>query len=187
MNEEVEIKVILKNPGEVEKKLKELARFIKAKDQLDEYFTPKHEDFFSLNPPVEYLRVRHEDGKDELNYNYLHLNEKGILMKTDEYEVGVTDPKMMSVILEKLDMIHKISVTKHRKTYELGDFEICIDFIEEIGYFVEVEAKKIIKSIEKTRDRCYEILEEIGADWEDIPLSLRGYPIMVLAKKEGKL
>ena len=44
MKEEIEIQVILKNPKEVEEKLKEF--FIKEKKQKDEYFVPKHEDFF---------------------------------------------------------------------------------------------------------------------------------------------
>ncbi len=47
MNEEVEIQVVLKNPEEVELKLREVARFVKEKIQKDEYFTPIHENFFS--------------------------------------------------------------------------------------------------------------------------------------------
>ncbi|NCO11232.1 class IV adenylate cyclase [Candidatus Pacearchaeota archaeon CG_4_9_14_0_2_um_filter_39_13] len=182
MNEEVEIKVALKNPEEVEARLKEIAKFVKEKEQKDEYFTPKHEDFFALNPPVEYLRVRHEDGKDELHYNFLHFDDKKELLKTDEYEVPVGNPEMMSLILSKLDMINKVTVTKHRKTYDYKGFEVCLDFIKELGHYIEVEAKKF-DNVGKAKEECYAILDELGADWDEIPLELRGYPIMVLAKQ----
>jgi adenylate cyclase, class 2 len=187
MNEEVEIQVVLKNPEYVEKRLKEIAQFIKAKNQKDEYFIPKHEDFFELAIPVEYLRVRHEDGKNELNYNFLHLNADGSLLKTDEYEVKVGNPEMMSLILKKLDMENKVTVTKHRKTFQYKDFEVLLDYIEELGYFLEIEAKKHFGSIEETKKKCYELLGEIGAEWEEMPIGLRGYPIMILAKRDGRL
>ena len=58
MNEEVEIKVILKNHEEVENKLNELAKLVKEKTQEDKYFYPKHENFFALKRPLKYLRVR---------------------------------------------------------------------------------------------------------------------------------
>ncbi len=185
MNEEVEIKVVLKNPEEVEKKLFEIATFIKSREQKDVYFTPKHEDFFDLKPPVEYLRVRIEDGKAGLHYKYLYLDENKDMLKNDEYEVEINDADMMLEILKKLDMTEKVSVTKHRKSFEYKDFEISIDFIEELGYFIEVEAKKVLGSIEEIRDRCYLILDELGVVWEKIPAEARGYPLMVLNKNKS--
>ncbi|PIN88826.1 class IV adenylate cyclase [Candidatus Pacearchaeota archaeon CG10_big_fil_rev_8_21_14_0_10_34_76] len=186
MNEEVEIKVALLNRDVLEIKLNEIAQLLKEKVQKDEYFTPRHEDFFDLDPPVEYLRIRNENGKNELHYNFLHLDENKLLLKTDEYETSVGDPEMMKTILEKLDMVNKVTVTKKRKTYTYDNFEICLDFIEELGDFIEVEAKKIIGSVEGTREKCYEILREIGAEFKEIPLKFRGYPLMVLAKEAGK-
>jgi predicted adenylyl cyclase CyaB len=183
MNEEVEIKVIVKNPEEVEEKLKKIARFVKEKEQKDDYFTPAHEDFFDIKHPVEYLRVRQEAGKSTIEYMFLHFDDDGKLLKTDEYETKVEDPKMMMTIMKKLDMKHKVTVTKTRKTYEYGDFEVMIDYIKELGYFIEVEAKKAGDIIE-TKKRCYEILGEIGADWEETPNM--GYPLMILEKSGDK-
>jgi len=187
MNEEVEIQVALKNPEYVEKRLREIAEFIKSKDQKDEYFTPKHEDFYDMRIPIEYLRVRYEEGKNELDYNFIHLNEDGSILKTDEYEVNIENPEMMSLILKKLDMELKVTVTKHRKTFHYKDFEILLDYIEELGYFLEIEAKKHLDSLEETRKKCYDLLSEIGAEWEEMPIGMRGYPIMILAKRDGRL
>lgn len=185
MKEEIEIKVILKNPDEVERKLFSIAKLVKNEEQKDIYFTPKHENFFDVKPPIEYLRVRIEDGKTELHYKYLHLDENKDMLKNDEYEVSVGDANTMLEILRKLDMIEKVSVTKHRKSFEHGDFEISIDFIEEMGYFIEIESRKIIGSIEETRDKCYTVLEELGVVWEKISAEERGYPLMVLGKNHG--
>jgi predicted adenylyl cyclase CyaB len=184
MNEEVEIKVILKNPKEVEEKLRKICKFVKEKNQFDEYFTPKHKDFFKENPVLEYLRVRHEAGKNTMEYMFCHFDKDGWLKKTDEYELKVDDPKMASIILKKLDMVHKVDVTKNRKCFDYNDFEISIDFIKELGYFIEVEAKKIFSSLEDTKKRCYEVLNEIGADWEQN--KNMGYPLMILDKKNNE-
>ena len=50
----------------------------------------------------------------------------------------------------------------------------------ELGYFIEVESKKFLGSLEETKKKCYEILGEIGADWEE--RKDMGYPLMILAK-----
>jgi len=184
MNEEIEIQVILKNPEQVEVKLKEIAKFIKEKTQKDEYFVPKHEDFFAPEMPIRYLRVRHEDGNDSVSYHFLHFEEDNEeLDKTDEYTTKVEDPKMMSIILKKLDMTNSVTVTKHRKYFDYKDFEILIDHIEELGYFMEVEAKKPLGSLKETKKECYKILEEIEAKWETP--KIRGYPRMILKNQGG--
>ncbi|MBW2992897.1 class IV adenylate cyclase [Candidatus Woesearchaeota archaeon] len=183
MNEEVEIQVILKNPEEVEEKLKKIAKFVKEREQRDEYFTPQHEDFFSADPPLKYIRVREEDESANIEYQFLHFDKDGRLLKTDEYETKVGNPKVMIEILKKLDFVHKVTVTKNRKTYEYKEFEVMIDYIEELGYFIEVEAKTN-GDIKETKKRCYEVLEEIGAKWEEG--ANMGYPRMIYNKIRGE-
>lgn len=172
MNEEFEIKVIIKDPEKVEAILRSKAKFIKEKKQKDEYFVPNHEDFFSIKPTREYLRVRHEDGKDLLSYNFCHIDKDGSLLKTDEYETKIEDPKIMSIILRKLDMEDKVTVTKDRKFFDYKNCEVVLDHIEELGYFLEIEAE--------SKKRCNEILDELGIEWEKAPNM--GYPDMVLKK-----
>jgi predicted adenylyl cyclase CyaB len=182
MNEEVEIKVFLENPNEVEEKLKKVGKFVKEKTQVDEYFTPKHKDYSKANPVIEYLRVRNEDGKSNLGYLFCHFDKNGRLLKTDEYELKIEDTKMASIILKKLDMVHKVSVTKTRKYFDYKDFEVLIDYIKELGFFIEVEAKKMFGSLEETRDKCFKVLEELEAHWHETPNM--GYPLMILEKKK---
>lgn len=182
MNEEVEIKVFLDNPKQVEEKLKKVSRFLKEKTQVDEYFTPKHKDFFKEKPVTEYLRVRTEDKKSNLGYLFCHFDKDGRLLKTDEYELKIEDTKMASTILNKLDMKLVVTVTKTRKYFDYKDFEVLLDHIKELGFFIEVEAKKMLGSLEETRNKCYEVLKEINADWHETPNM--GYPLMILNKKK---
>lgn len=182
MKEEVEIKVILKNPKQIENFLQKNAKLIKEKNQKDQYFIPKHEDFFAENPTLKYLRVRHEQGKHQIAYHFCHFsNDKTIFLKTDEYETNVENPEMATLIFEKLDMKNKVTVTKHRKSYSYKDFIIELDHVEELGYFLEIEAKNLLNSVKETKERCFDILKELNADWEKTPNM--GYPDMILMKE----
>ena len=45
-NLEIEIQAIIKNPKEVERKLKKVGKFIKTKKQVDNYFVTPQRNFF---------------------------------------------------------------------------------------------------------------------------------------------
>ena len=47
----------------------------------------------------------------------------------------------------------------------------------------EVEAKKLLGTHKETKDKCYQVLKELGAKWEETPES--GYPEMLLKKNEN--
>ena len=126
-NVEVEIQVIIKDIKEAEKRLREVGKFIKSRKQVDEYFITRHRNFFVKNPPVEYLRVRHEKGKSHLNYSFLHFGKNGWLKSTDEYETIIGDPKTVSQIFKKIGLIPKVIVVKTRKYFNCGSFEITLD------------------------------------------------------------
>lgn len=87
-NTEIEIQAIVKNPKEVEKKLRKVGKYIKTRQQTDRYFVPPQRDFFAKEPPIEYLRIRYEKGKNHLNYSFLRFAKNGWLRATDEYRLG---------------------------------------------------------------------------------------------------
>ncbi len=181
MQEEIEIKVIIMNPDEVEAILRKKAKFIKEKKQKDEYFVLDHRDFFRENPTKKYLRIRYEPEENSIGYHYCHFNEEGSLLKTDEYETKIENPEIMHEILERIGIKRKVTVTKHRKYFHYEDFEIVIDNIKELGFFLEIEAKIINDSLEKTKEKCYKVLEKLGIKWKKAPNT--GYPDMILNQK----
>jgi len=180
MNIEVEIQVIIKNPEKAETRLNEVWKFVKSRKQVDKYFVLPHRDFFAKDPPIEYLRVRHEEGKNHLNYSFLHFRDDGWLRSTDEYETLVDEPEVVEEIFEKIGLVLKVTVKKTRKYFDCGDFEVTLDQIENLGDFMEVEAKKDFGGIDKTRKACEDFLNSLNVEYE-IQKEM-GYPRMLYRK-----
>ena len=179
-NIEVEIQVVVRNPGKAEVKLNEVGKFVKSRQQIDKYFVPPYRDFFGKDMPDEYLRVRYEEGKNHLNYSFLHFDKDGWLRNTDEYETLVDKPEVVEEIFEKIGLIPKVTVKKIRKYFDCGDFEVTLDQIENLGDFMEVEAKKDFGDIDKTRKACEEFLNSLNIEYE-IQREM-GYPRMLYKK-----
>lgn len=182
MNQEVEIKVIIKNPVETASRLKKVATFIKERKQVDVYYSPADSYY---NKPiiniVEYLRVRHEDGKNHLNYSYCHQDEHKNFISTDEYEVTVNDPDTAELILEKIGMKKAFEIQKVRQYYEKDGFEILLDHVEGLGDFLEIEAKADYGGVDEAKQQCKKQLASLGVEYEE--REGLGYPDMMIAKQ----
>lgn len=184
MKQEIEIQVIIKNPTEVEKKLRKVGKFVKTRKQIDKYFVPPDRDFFAIEPPIEYLRVRYEKDKNHLNYSFLHFDKNNQLIVTDEYETLTKEPEIIEEIFKKIGMIPKVTVEKIRKYFDCNDFEVTLDNIKDLGDFMEVEAKRDFGGAEKTRKACLEFLNNLNVKYEQ--KSMMGYPRMLYRKfKKG--
>ncbi len=184
VNEEVEIKIAVENQTETEKRLRASSRFVKERKQEDRYFVPHDRDYFSESPVSEYVRVRFEDGKNHFSYSKCHFDAEGKLLKADEYEALTPDPETACEILAKTRMVQRVVVRKTRKCFEHGDFELAFDEVDGLGFFLEVEAKKLLGSAEETKQKCFSVLEELGVRGKEA--KDKGYPDMVLEKTESK-
>ena len=183
-NIEVEIQAKIENPREVEYKLKKVGEYLRTRKQTDKYFVLPQRDFFAKDPPIEYLRVRYEQDKNHLNYSFLHFDKKGWLKATDEYETLIERPEIVEEIFKKMGFIPKVTVSKIRKYFNCGDFEVTLDKVEQLGNFIEVEAKKNFGSIDKTRKACQNFLDNLKIKYEI--KKLQGYPYMLYRKlKQG--
>jgi adenylate cyclase class 2 len=180
MKKEVELQIIIKNPIEVEKKLRKVGKFVGARRQVDKYFVPPYRDFFKKEPPIEYLRVRFEKGKNHLNYSFLHFGKDRWLKATDEYETFVEKPEIVEEIFKKIGLIPKVTVIKTRKYFDCINFEVTLDKVKGLGNFMEIEAKKSFGSIEKTRKACLDFLSKLNIKYE--MRAQMGYPRMVYRK-----
>lgn len=184
MQQEIEIQAIIKNPEEVEEKLKKIGNFVKTRKQIDKYFVPPQRDFFTKEPPIEYLRVRYEEDKNHLNYSFLHFGENGWLRATDEYETLIDKPEIVEEVFKKIGLILKVTVVKIRKYFDCDSFEVTIDQVEGLGDFMEVEAKKDFGGIDKTRKACSDFLNSLDIKYE-VKADM-GYPRMLYKKLNKK-
>lgn len=184
MKKEVELQIIIKDPDAVERKLKKVGKFIGARQQIDKYFVPLYRDFFKKEPPIEYLRVRFEKGRNHLNYSFLHFGKDGWLRTTDEYETLVEKPEIVEQIFKKIGLIPKVTVIKTRKYFDCSNFEVTLDKVKNLGNFMEIEAERNFGGVDKTRKACLNFLKKLNIKYE--LRAQMGYPRMLYRKLEKK-
>jgi len=132
---EVEIKSRCGDIAGVEKKITAMGGTLeKNRRESDEYFNHPARDFARTD---EAFRIRTADGSSYLTYKGPKL---GTTSKTRfEEEVSVGDGDSMRTILEKLSFRSVLTIRKERKLYLLKGIEVCLDTVEGLGTFVELE------------------------------------------------
>ncbi|MFA6097462.1 MAG: class IV adenylate cyclase [Candidatus Paceibacterota bacterium] len=175
---EIEIKLKVENLGELAKKLSE--RGYELSDPIQQ-----HDIVYSLKDKpqrIEYakegdisIRIRRSGGKAELNLKQQQSNE----MDNLEYETEVKDPEAMHQILLKLGYVPEVEVKKIRRKGKLGPYEICLDEVERLGTFVELEKLAPDNTDpEEIREELFRELEKLGLSRKDE--ETRGYDNQIL-------
>jgi adenylate cyclase class 2 len=183
-NVEIEIKIQLDEETfyRVREKLKKIAEFMRNSQQVDEYFTPAHRNFVEPKFPFEWLSIRRRDGKAILNYKHWYPENVEVATHCDEFETEIQNPDQLKRIFSALDFKRLVTVEKEREVYLYKDeFEIALDKVKELGYFIEIEAVKDFGNVEKTRERLFEFARKLGIDISRI--DKRGYPFLLMRKK----
>lgn len=108
----------------------------------------------------EALRLRQVNEKVILTYKGPKL---GTLSKTRrEEEVAVADFEATLEILKLLGFIPSGTVEKERRVYHLADVEICVDRVDGVGNFVELEMKGTER--ERVEKELFRLAGELGLD-----------------------
>ncbi|MEI6462833.1 MAG: CYTH domain-containing protein, partial [bacterium] len=116
-NKEIEIQVEIQNSKKLLKFLTSEAKYIATKNQLDEYFTPKDNNFVLVRPVKEWLRLRDAEGKYSINYKCWHFKKDGTSSYCDEYETKLEDIDKMRKIFKSLGYKSLVKVRKIRKIW----------------------------------------------------------------------
>ncbi len=116
------------------------------------------------------VRIRRQSDKAEFNLKQQRSNE----MDNLEYETKVEDPEAVHKILLAMGFEPEVEVKKFRRKGKLGEYEICLDTVDELGTFIELE-----KLTDENADP-HEVREELFQTLEDLGLSrndeeTRGY------------
>lgn len=165
---EVEVKLPLFRRSITERKLLELG-FV-AEDLIresDMYYNSKTHDFMKTD---EALRIRQSDNMTRLTARSI-LTYKGpklddISMTRKELETEVSSPQTCDAILSSLGYTPFFPVNKLRQYYRKGEVEACVDQVENLGSFLELE---IMVEEESGRE---EALKKIETILHDLDLSL---------------
>lgn len=164
---EIEIKLKVNNLEEIEKKLKDHGLVIsKEITQHDIIYIHRDDkgDFTDAYEGHIALRMRYEGTVAKITLKQRRSNE----MDNIEYETKVEDGEMMHEILQLLGWKPMVEVKKTRKKGKLGEYEICLDRVDKLGDFVELE-KMIDDNAdpEKIKNELFKELEKFGLSGND--------------------
>ena len=173
---EVKFPISKKQYEEFQLYFKEQATFIRESKQEDTYYNPKYHSFLTNDIIHEWLRVSVRNGKTMLNYKYWYD------VHCDEYELEIDDKEMIEKILHALQFEVIAIVNKTRLSYMYQDkYEISLDYVQELGYFIEIEVKKYDKDILYEYDDLLKLARSFALDLDKI--DKRGYPYYLLKRK----
>ncbi len=164
-NREVEIK--FKVDESILSNLKNLT--LVPHEEVDEYFTTKQ-----MLENYTFLRIRKRNGKIILELKDV-VKETEDCYESDELEIELTEDqyeKIKKMLLATFP--HNFIVKKIRSKGEFNGCEICLDDVENLGLFFEIEGDR-----EKILETCKMLNLDMGMKDTE-----KGYAIMT-AKREG--
>jgi adenylate cyclase class 2 len=175
---EIEVKSRLDDRRALEKLLRRLgARLHDEAVENDAYYNHPGRDFAKTD---EALRIRSCRGKATLTYKGPKLDRTS--KSREEIIVGLDDGRNAPAMLDRLGFRKVAAVRKKRCVYLLGKFEICVDQVDGLGDFFEIEARGPKKGYEKLRDEALELLVRLGGKEPE----RRSYLEMLLSKQDRK-
>ena len=163
-NVEVEIKIKLTKTrfDKIEKQISKIAKKIKTSHHIDAYYNPVDKSFLKPKYPYKWLAVRQRDGKVTLNFK--HWYPEGVKNTTHchEYETEVANKEQIENILKALNFENFVTVDKKRTIYNKNEFEIALDEVKNLGYFIEVESIKNKGGVKKSYQKILDFLKVLG-------------------------
>jgi len=183
---EIEVKAKLGDEEKVTSELKKLgAVFSEPIKQIDTVYTKIIGDVEEYLKNDHFVRIRERsDGRFIFTVKVPKAAREN-LAKT-EHETEVKDAKELEQCLFLMGYKTSNKVTKIRRSCKIKDYEICLDEVEELGTFVEIE--KMVKDEEiSDQDVLNELknfLFSLGVERESEVR--KGYDILMIEKLFGK-
>ena len=173
---EVEVKARICDLRALEKNLRKAgARKVDDVVEKDVYYNHPSRDFARTD---EALRIRICGRKADLTYKGPKLDSSS--KSREELVIPLADPGKAKAILEKLGFRRVAGVRKRRRVYSLGKFEVCVDRVEGVGDYFEVEAVAPKKGYAKVRKEALAMLAMLGGRKQE----RRSYLEMLLSRQE---
>jgi len=175
---EVELKVKIPTLDPVRDRLKEKnAQFFGRVHEHDIYYNAPHRDFGVTDEAV---RVRYTDDHAVVTYKGPKIKKFGLKAR-EELNFAVECGKTFETMLDRLGFVKTLEVNKWRENYKLEAASICLDSVDGLGTFAEIE---VITENESDNPTAVieKIAQEIGVVGEPL---LASYLELLLAKKAG--
>lgn len=169
----------------LEKLMKKRAIFSSENKQMDTYYQPTYRNFVNQEKIInqekisEWLRIGKRGNKTILNYKNWYDT------YCDEYEVEIDHIENMNKIFKVLGIEELAVVEKIRNTYlYLDKYEVALDSVKDLGYFVEIEVKKYTANALEEYDALLKVAKSLDLNLDHI--DKRGYPYYIVQNKYKK-
>lgn len=125
--------------------------------QEDDYYDHPQRRFAVTDEAVR-LRREYRAGELRCSFAYKGPNTASHGQSREELETAVEDAAVMAAALERLGFCPAGSVHKTRRAFEKGDVTVCLDRVDGLGCFFEIE----ILAAEDAPARLAALLEELA-------------------------
>lgn len=176
---EIEVKCRISDQALLKQRLSELGIVLSAPiTQKDKVYFPKGIGFTGrAKAPA--LRIRENNGRFLFTYKIPLANNLDKL----EYESGIDNPEAVASICEQLGFELQMSINKIRRKAEYKGYEICVDDVEGLGSYIEVEKLSADEDSEQIQNKIFTFMQTLGIQQED--RVFEGYNIMLFKKERG--
>ena len=89
----------------------------------------------------------------------------------------------MDKILRVLGMVQIVEVDKIRNSFIYKEkYEVALDYVDKLGYFIEIEIKKYTKTVMEECDELLKLAKELNLNLDNV--DKRGYPYHLIFSEE---
>lgn len=169
--QEIEIKMQLEEPvldALLQKIIDEKATLVATEEHTEYYLNNPDKSFYfdsekGYKDALGSLRIRMTDKGDSMCYKFRHIDPiTGKTTHRDEHETKIGSGDEALKLFKAIGYTEEIFIRKARTKYQYKDFEICLDKVADIGFFVEVELKKDVIDPKEGLALIREFLKEWG-------------------------
>ena len=150
----------------------------KTKKQHDIYFSPENPKFFGGDIDDECVRIRIQKVKYILCYKKIFFGKTEEDTHIIEYETEVSDLEATINILKGVRINKICDLIKQRDSFIYKNmFEISLDLVEDLGYFIEIEIYDKELPIREANKLLLKFIQELNLDITK--RNLKGYSYLM--------
>lgn len=181
---EVEIKLPLKGKISIEAELLGQG-FVRGElvKETDIYFNGKERDFKKRGEALRIRRIEHPStGASTSVITFKGQKSDLVSMTREELEVGVEEPNICEEIFLAIGLQPMRPVVKQRQYYHRNRMTACLDQVEGLGDFLEIEI--LVAGEDEREEALGEIEDALGKIGYSMPDTVRTSYLSMLQKKD---
>lgn len=161
---EVEAKARIINPERYRILAQKIGKYKGKERKVDDYYTLES----AKSYPKKSLRIRKRFGSYEINFKQRVFYKHGVYAKK-ETEFKVSDIDGFLRLIHDFGFKKWLTKEKYTELYEIRkNFNIEINHVKKLGWFIEVEFLSDMKNAEKARTEVMKAVKNLGLRKRDI-------------------